>query len=194
MIITAIAAMDRTGLIGAGLKMPWHLPRDLKRFRQLTMGKPIILGRTTWESLGAPLPGRLNIVLSRQAVAAAGCQVAASIEDALQLARDHLALTCGTEAMIVGGGVVYKATSPLWDRLLLTVIDAVFDGDTYFPISAIQPGQWSLVGQEFCPADAKNPYSHWFLTLDRQRATEPAGAGFDLPAWLAARSPVSAPR
>src|SRR5947209_20155089 len=120
MILPAIAAMDSRGLIGDGLRLPWHLPRDLKRFRSLTMGKPIVMGRRTFASPRSALPGRLNIVLTRDpAFSAEGCRVARSIEDALAIAGKYLEQTGGEETVIIGGAVVFEETAPLWDRLFL---------------------------------------------------------------------------
>src|SRR4051794_10443227 len=110
MIVSAIAAMDRTGLIGNGLKLPWHLPRDLRRFRGHTLGKPVIMGRRTFESLQAPLAGRLNIVLTHnRSLRDGGFKIARSIQEALKIAEDHLGLVGGQDAMIIGGGGVFEA-------------------------------------------------------------------------------------
>ena len=187
MIISAIAAMDWTGLIGRGGKMPWHLPRDLKRFRKLTLGKPIILGRKTLDSIGGPLPGRLNIVLTRNtSFEPKGCQVARSIGEALQIAEES-----GTdEAMIIGGGVIYKETAPLWDRVLLTVVLGEFQGDTYFPVGGMSSQPWGISAREYFPADGKNPYPHWFLDVDRQGPDSPIASDFF--EWLRDRSGVAA--
>src|SRR5215510_4251889 len=104
MLVAIIAAIDRQGLIGDDTGLPWHLPRDLRRFRAYTWGKPIIMGRKTFELIGRPLPGRCNIVLTRNpAYRAPGCQVARTFQEALSLAADHLASTGAGEAMIIGG-------------------------------------------------------------------------------------------
>ncbi|WZO98471.1 dihydrofolate reductase [Isosphaeraceae bacterium EP7] len=180
MIVSAIAAMDRAGLIGDGVAIPWHLPRDLRRFRSLTIGKPILMGRRTFESLGRPLPGRLNLVLTRQvALQAEGCRVAGSIEEALSIAKDSGAV----EAMVIGGGAVYAETVDLWDRLLLTVVDGSFRGDVHFPVEATSALSWRAVDREECEADDRNPHPHRFVALERLRG-EPAGGGFDLRSWL----------
>src|SRR4051812_25012352 len=111
MRVSAIAAIDRSGVLSDGGRMPWHLPRDLKRFRSLTWGKPVILGRNTWLSLTVPLEGRYLIVLTRQAgFSAPGCRVVHSIADALAAAMAHLNVAGGDEAMIIGGGIVYAET------------------------------------------------------------------------------------
>lgn len=183
MIVSAIAAMSRTGVIGDGLKMPWHLPRDLRRFRTATMGKPVIMGRRTLESLPGPLPGRLNIALSRSATyCAEGFRIARSLEDALKIAEEQGG-ECG-EAMIIGGGVVYQESFPLWDRLLLTVVEGEFPGTTHFPLDQAKAGRWRLVRQEYCAADSKNAHPHWFLGLERDGEKHPEHPSFDLSAWL----------
>jgi dihydrofolate reductase len=211
MIVSAIAAIDRRGLMGDGMKMPWRLPRDLKRFRAHTLGKPVLMGRRTFESLRAPLPGRLNIVLSHDSsLRAEGCYSARSIPEALAIAAEEFrrvtvtqtglsgplvsqtGLSGSLEIMIIGGGVVFAETVPLWDRLLLTVVEGQFQGDTYFPLARVTAARWNLVGREFHAADAKNAHAHWFLTLERPirkvdnplyPTSEPL-RDFDLGSWL----------
>jgi dihydrofolate reductase len=185
-IITAIAAMDRNGLIGDGLNMPWHLPRDLRRFRDYTMGKPIIMGRRTFQSLSKPLPGRLNIVLSRSdSFVVDGCRIANSIDDALTIAKDFLIENGRDEAMIIGGAHVFEMTVPRWDRLLLTVVDGVFQGDTYFPLDRVKEYRWRLAEEEYYPDNSRNPHPHRFLKLERQPADAPISEDFDLDTWMA---------
>jgi dihydrofolate reductase len=185
MIVTAIAAMDRNGLIGDGPAMPWRLPRDLRRFRARTLGKPVIMGRRTFESLGAPLPGRPCLVLSRDpSFAAEGCRIAHSVEEAMGLARRLLEREGGDEIMIIGGGVVFAQTLPLWDRLLLTVVEGTFAGDAYLPLADVEKARWCLVEREFFGADARDTHPHWFLALDRRRGEAPAADDFDLAGWL----------
>src|SRR5690242_15834273 len=124
MLVSIIAALDRRGLIGAEAGLPWHLPGDLRRFRTITWGKPIIMGRTTFELIGKPLPGRVNIVLSRSPVySPPGCRVARTLQEALSLAEDCLAASGGNEVMIIGGGKVYAEAIERWDRLYLTVVE-----------------------------------------------------------------------
>ena len=123
-----VAALARNGVIGACGKLPWQLPEDLKHFRQLTLGHPVIMGRRTWDSLGKPLPGRENIVVTRRpGYAAAGASVASSVQAALAL--------CAGEpvAFVIGGAEIYAAALPLADGLVLTEIDADYEGDTRFP-------------------------------------------------------------
>ena len=123
-----IAAVAANGIIGAGGKLPWHIPGELKHFKKLTLGHPVIMGRLTWASLGKPLPGRENIVVSRQpAFEAPGASVASSVEAAVAL--------CAGEpvAFVIGGAEIYAAALPLADGLVLTEIDKDYEGDTRFP-------------------------------------------------------------
>lgn len=186
MIVTAVAAMSRTGVIGDGLRMPWHLPRDLRRFRDATMGKPIIMGRRTLESLRGPLPGRLNIGLSRSpGYQAAGFRIAGSLDEAFRIAAEQGGEP--SEVMIIGGGVIYDESLPRWDRLLLTVVEGEFPGyNTYFPLDRTLEARWRLVSREYGPPDAKNAAAHWFLNLERERAADFSHTLFDLAAWLSA--------
>jgi dihydrofolate reductase len=183
MRISIIAAIDRHGLIGTEAGLPWHLPADLKRFRALTWGKPILMGRTTHERIGRPLPGRLNIVLTRDLLyEAPGCRVAASYADALVVAADHLAEAGGDEVMVIGGGKVYAEAIHHWDRLYLTVVEGEFKGTAYFPLRELLGQRWRPVGElELHPADAKNPHPHSFHILERvgDRAVTRAGAGLE---------------
>lgn len=140
--ITLIAAMARDGAIGRAGAMPWHLPEDLKHFRAATWGKPVLMGRRTFASIGKPLPGRRNLVLTREpASLPAGAEGFATLASAL-------AAVAGTpEAMVIGGGEIYRAAWTLADRLLLTVIDlAVPDADTWFP--AVDPADWTLLAEQ----------------------------------------------
>ena len=191
MIISAIAAMDRVGLIGNGSRMPWHLPRDLKRFREYTLGKPLIMGRRTLDSLRSPLPGRLNIVLTRsRSLDVDGVCVARSIEEALAIAQDQLHAVGGEETMIIGGDVVFQETVDRWDRLLLTVVEGQFQGDIYFPVDKVKRCRWKLLNRDFCNQDMKNAYSHSFFNLERISIDHANGADFDLSAWLSAGQTV----
>ena len=123
-----IAAVAANGVIGADGALPWQLPEDLKHFKRMTQGHAVIMGRRTWESIGRPLPGRRNVVVTRQsAFAAPGASVAASLQDALALCRDQ------DVVFVIGGAELYRAALPLADGLLLTEIQRDFDGDTRFP-------------------------------------------------------------
>jgi dihydrofolate reductase len=180
MRVSVIVAMDRNGLIGDERGLPWHLPRDLRRFRDLTMGKPIIMGRATHEHVGRPLPGRENIVLSRRpGLVLPGCTVAASLEDALRYAGER-----SEEAFVIGGGEVYRQALPRADRIYLTLVDGVFNGTTHFPCEVLGASPWVVTHRELCEADNKNALRHLFLVLDRGSETG-RGRPFDLTAALA---------
>ncbi|QGM35476.1 Dihydrofolate reductase type 3 [Vibrio sp. THAF191d] len=128
MIISMIAAMAKDRVIGKDNQMPWHLPADFAWFKRCTMGKPVVMGRKTYESIGRPLPGRQNIVISRDAnLAIEDVTTVTSIDDAIKAAGDV------EEVMIIGGGAIYKACLPQADKLYVTYIDAQIEGDTQFP-------------------------------------------------------------
>jgi len=123
-----VAAVARNGVIGSQGQLPWHLPEDLKHFRKITLGHPVIMGRRTWESLGKPLPGRENVVISRRSgFEAPGASVASSLEAAIALCAGEPAV------FVIGGAEIYAAALALADGLVLTEIDAEYPGDTYFP-------------------------------------------------------------
>lgn len=152
MKIAMIAAMANNRVIGLDNKMPWHLPEDLKHFKAMTLGKPIVMGRKTYESIGRPLPGRKNIVISRQAdLLIDGVTVVTSFEQAKMAAGD-----CA-ELIIMGGGQLYKMLLPQADKLYLTQIDVEVDGDTHFP--AWDDGSWLLASSEDHQNDAGMHYS-----------------------------------
>lgn len=175
MKISPIAACDLQMTIGKQGDLPWHLPADLRFFMNTTMGKPMIMGRRTFETLPGPLKGRLNIVLTRREdFGAAGVDVAHSVDQALALAGDELAETGGEEVMILGGATIYEELLPRADRLYLTVIHHRFDGgDTFFP--AFDIDQWTIASVEHHDADAKNAYPYSFFVLERA-ADKPLGA------------------
>jgi dihydrofolate reductase len=165
MKLSIVVAMTRTGLIGREGKLPWHLPRDLKHFRLLTSGKPMILGRKTYESLGRPLPGRTNIILTRQKdYSAGGCLVAGTADEALGFA----AATGADEAMIIGGSEVYREFLPRCEKIYLTLAEGSFEGDTSFPGDPLESAEWERVSEEHWPADDKNAVEAWFIVLSRK--------------------------
>lgn len=173
MRVAGIVAMSGDGVIGNKQGLPWRLPKDLKRFRELTWGKPVVLGRKTWESIGRPLPGRHIIVVTRNPrYVAEGCQVAASLLEALDRSGDWLDPE-HQEVMIAGGAEVFREAMPLWDRIYLTVVAGRFAGDVYFPEEALRLSAWQVVQEEAHPADEKNPHPHRFYILDRDRAAPP---------------------
>jgi dihydrofolate reductase len=159
MIISMIAAMADNRVIGKDNQMPWHLPADFIWFKKCTMGKPVIMGRKTYESIGRPLPGRQNIVVSRNSeLRIDGVETVTSLEQALSLVSDV------EEAMIIGGGSFYEHCLPMANKLYLTYIDANVDGDTQFP----DWGEgWKQVHNEQYQADEKNAYDMQFVILER---------------------------
>jgi dihydrofolate reductase len=160
-MISLIAAMADNGVIGIENRLPWKLPADMQWFRKHTLGKPVIMGRKTFESLGRPLPDRTNIVLSRDpSFQAEGCIIVDSIDAALQAAAE-----IGDETMIMGGASFYEQMLPRAGRLYLTRIHADFEGDAWFP--DVDMSQWHTVVQEDHQADEKNAYDYSFMILER---------------------------
>ncbi|MFT3987058.1 dihydrofolate reductase [Aestuariivirga sp.] len=163
--LTFVVAVSRNGVIGRDGGLPWHISSDLKRFRELTIGRPIIMGRKTWESLPKrPLPGRTNIVITRQKdYAAPGAHVVATADDALAVARRENP----AEIAVIGGGEVYRMFMDRVDRIYLTEVDAQVDGDTRFP--ALDPGEWREVAFEVHPKGPRDSAGFTLRTLDRQK-------------------------
>ena len=152
--------MARNRVIGLDNKLPWHLPADLRHFKEVTLGKPIIMGRRTWESLPGLLPERRHIVITRQQdYVAEGAETAASLDAAIALAGDV------DEVMIVGGANLYAQALPIADRLYVTLVDAEVDGDAIFP--DFDMDAWRVIDESSAPADGKNRYNLRFLTLER---------------------------
>ncbi|MGR5067976.1 MULTISPECIES: type 3 dihydrofolate reductase [Vibrio] len=159
MIISMIAAMADNRIIGKDNQMPWHLPADFAWFKRCTMGKPVVMGRKTYDSIGRPLPGRLNIVISRDAsLLIEGVTTVTSIEQALEVTGDV------EEVMIIGGGAIYAACLPMANKLYVTHIEAKIDGDTQFP-------DWGTdfkeTYSEVYRADEKNAYNMRFTILEK---------------------------
>lgn len=158
--LTLIAALTRNRVIGRDQRLPWRLPADLRFFKQTTMGKPLLMGRRTWESIGRPLPGRWMMVLTGQpGYSAPGCTVAHSLEEALTLAG------AVPELMVIGGATLYAQTLPLAARLYLTVVDAEIPGDAWFP--EWEPQEWRLDWEEAHPADADHAWPYRFQRWER---------------------------
>jgi dihydrofolate reductase len=158
-----IAAMANNRVIGADNKMPWHLPADLAHFKRATLGKPVVMGRKTYESIGKALPGRLNIVVTQNnEYSLADATVVSSCEQAIEVAKQ----VANDEVMIIGGGTLYQHFLPLSDRLYLTQIDLSVKGDTYFPDYNAN-AKWQMASQEHHSADPKNKYNYTFQRLDR---------------------------
>ena len=154
-----VAALGLNGVIGRDGDLPWRLPADLKRFKKLTLGHPILMGRTTYESIGRPLPGRRNLVLSRSGFTADGVEVFTHFPAALDASQP------AEELMVIGGARVYEAVLPRADRLYLSVVHGEFAGDTWFP--QIHANDWTMVSTDHVPADARNQWAHTWFTLDR---------------------------
>lgn len=156
MSIALVVAVARNGVIGRDGTMPWRLSTDLKRFKAITLGSPVIMGRKTWDSIGRPLPGRLNIVVTRQAdFAAPGATVAPSLEAAISLATQHAPLE--GEIHVIGGGQIYSEALDLADRLHVTHVETDVDGDAFFP--HISEDLWQAVHQENVPAGENDEFS-----------------------------------
>lgn len=157
--ITLVVAMAKNRAIGLDGQMPWHLPRELKHFKETTMGHPILMGRKTHESIGRALPGRQNIVISRDPnYRAEGCDSAVSLEDAVSVAN-------GEEIMVIGGGQIYKAAFAYADRLVLTLVDCSPSADTWFP--GWDESEWRVVARREEQADESNAFSYSVLDLIR---------------------------
>ena len=168
--LSVIAAVAENGVIGAGEAMPWRLSSDLKRFKRLTMGKPIIMGRKTFDTIGKPLPGRLNIVVSRnQAFAPEGVTVTPTLEAALAAAREGAEAMLANEILVIGGGEIYRETVRHADRLYITHVESSPDGDTDFP--TIDPETWRASPAERLPAGPKDSVATAFVVYDRVAPT-----------------------
>ena len=158
--ITLIAAMAHNRVIGINNTLPWDLPADMRHFREQTMGKPILMGRKTYDSIGRPLPGRQNIVVTRDSSATIdGCDVVNSIDEALNIADD------APEVMVMGGESFYRQMLPAANRLVLTMIDLDIEGDAWFP--EWTESEWQEVDREDHPVDEKNRWSYSFVTMER---------------------------
>jgi dihydrofolate reductase len=160
MILSCVVAAAENGIIGAGNQLPWHLPDDLKRFKALTMGKPILMGRKTYESIGRPLPGRTNIIITRRAgLAIDGCTVVTSLANAVAAAGD------AQELAVIGGAEVYAQTLPYVSRIHLTRVHAQPPGDVRFP--ALSPHEWRERIIETHAADERHAYPFSYVELER---------------------------
>lgn len=170
MQISLIAAMDQDRLIGAHNSLPWRLPADMQWFRRQTMGKPVLMGRHTFASIGKPLPGRQNIVLSRnQKLKLDGCDIIHRFDQLARVAGD------AEEVMVIGGGEVYALALPLADRLYLTTIAASFEGDAWFP--DFDAADWREVFREQHATDDANPWPYCFRILERAASDTEREAG-----------------
>jgi dihydrofolate reductase len=162
-LISIIVAMAKNGVIGRHNRLPWRLPADLAHFKSVTMGKPMVMGRKTWESLPGVLPGRRHIVVTRDRdYRAEGCTLVHSLEQALEAAGEV------PEVMIVGGGTLYKEMLPRADRLYLTLLDTELDGDAHFP--EIDFADWRELFRENHLPDERNAFGYTFLELERSES------------------------
>jgi len=162
MILSIITAMDRNQLIGNNNQLPWHLPADFAHFKSITMGKPVLMGRKTYESIGKPLPGRTNIVLSRNPETKIdGVKCVSNLKEAFALVPE------AEELMIIGGSTIYQMFLPQVDRMYLTYVDAEFEGDAWFP--AFDKTLWHETANRKLDKDEKNAYDCRFVTLEKNK-------------------------
>ena len=165
--LSLIVAAGERNEIGKDGRMPWHLPADLKHFKEVTLGKPVIMGRRTHESIGKALPGRRNIVVTRNAgYTADGCEIAHSLREALELAGN------AAEIMVIGGAAIYREALPLAERIYLTRVAGQFEADTYFP--AFDPKEWLEKQRLHRPADERNGRACDFIVLERIKRADSA--------------------
>ncbi len=162
MIISAIVAKTQNNVIGKDNDIPWYLPNDLKYFKRMTLGHHIILGRKNYEAIGRPLPRRTNIVVTRSKdYVAEGCLVVHSIDEALALARS----AGEEEVFICGGGEIYRQTMDLWNKLYLTEVEGVVEGDVFFP--EIEEEEWREISIKLNKADERHAFDFNFRVLER---------------------------
>ncbi len=166
MKLALIWAMARNRTIGRNNALPWYLPEDLKYFKRVTLGKPVIMGRKTWDSIGRPLPGRTNIVITRDAgFQAAGARVVGSLDEALALAEKICLIDGAEEAVVIGGAQIYALALPRADRLYLTQVHAEVEGDAHFP--PLDLDKWEECGREDFEAGGANPYPYSFVVYEK---------------------------
>ncbi|MEO8669313.1 MAG: dihydrofolate reductase [Bauldia sp.] len=166
--IALIAAVARNGVIGADGAMPWRLSTDMKRFRELTVGKPVIMGRRTFATLKKPLADRLNLVVTRDpGFGAEGAEVVSSLDAAIARAIASVKASGASEVMVIGGGQIYAATIDRADRLYITLVDAAPEGDTRFP--AIDPAIWAEVSRQHIPKGEKDSAATDFVIYRRRK-------------------------
>lgn len=173
MRVSIVVAVSQNGVIGADGGMPWHLPSDLKHFKQITLGKPVIMGRRTFEAIGRALPGRDNIIITRtQGYRAQDAMVAPDISAALGLGRQSAENLGVTEICVIGGGEIYRQTLNVADRIYMTEVHMRVEGDTSFPV--LDPDEWSEVSRRPCEAGAQDSSDFSIVIFDRARQeTEP---------------------
>jgi dihydrofolate reductase len=167
--VALIVARTRNGVIGRDNSMPWHLPEDLRYFKRVTTNKPVIMGRHTWESLGKPLPGRDNLVITRNPdYRAEGATVVHDVATALQLANSLANARGANEIMVIGGAQIYREALPYITRAYITEIDAEIEGDTFF--NALDSDIWEETARERHAPCEKNPYPYCFVTFERNQS------------------------
>lgn len=163
MIVSLLLAASENNVIGKDNQLPWHLPDDLKYFKNMTWGLPILMGRKTFDSIGKPLPGRKSIVITRDNNwTRDGVEVVHSIEDAIKKAESFGA----KEIFVIGGAQIFNTALPMANRIYLTRIHQRFNGDVFFP--EISEQEWGLVSSRFCPADEKNAYDHTYQVWQKK--------------------------
>ncbi len=168
MIVAIVVAVAENGVIGRNGQLPWRMPTDLKRFRALTLGKPVVMGRKTYESIGKPLDGRDNIVISRgKDFSAAGIHVAAGMDEALALARALAARRGADEIMVIGGAEVFRAALPHTERIYLTLVRGRPEGDTI--LDPFDPAAWRETSRETLAQTPNDQFPADFVVLDRAR-------------------------
>lgn len=166
MNLSLLLAASENNVIGKDNRLPWHLPQDLKYFKNLTWGLPILMGRKTFDSIGKPLPGRKSVVITRQTGwRHEGVEVVHSIGDAIKAAEAYGA----REIFVIGGAEIFNTALPVAERIYLTRIHHSFDGDVFFP--KISSDEWNLVSNRDCVADDKNPYNHSYQVWDRRTSS-----------------------
>lgn len=166
MLLSLIAAASENHVIGNKGKIPWHLPADLRHFRDLTRRHPVIMGRKTYESIGHPLPDRANFVVTKTCAAIPGCAVTHSLDTAIKAAESlNPELRGSGEIFIIGGEQIYRLALPTAHRIYLTVVHATFEGDAFFP--EFSEKEWRETSRERHEADAGNPYAYSFVTYER---------------------------
>jgi len=162
MVVSIIVAVAQHNVIGKDNKLIWHLPKDLKHFKETTTGHFIIMGRKTFESNGRPLPNRTNVIITKDKnYQAEGCIVVHSLKEALDFAKNE------SEVFIIGGGEIYKQAMPIADRIYLTKVHQLFDGDTFFP--EINMNEWTEISNQYFAPDEKNKYPFSIILLERRK-------------------------
>ncbi|NCI51257.1 dihydrofolate reductase [Sediminibacterium roseum] len=165
MVVSLIVAASTNHVIGKNNQLLWSLPNDMKFFKNTTWAMPVLMGRKTFESLGKPLPGRLNIVITRQqGLQLPGATVVHSLDEALKAA----AAADYKESFVIGGGEIFKEAMETADKIYLTRVDAVLDGDAFFP--ELDPSKWKMVSNQSHPADAKHKYAYHFQLWARNNS------------------------